>query len=1060
MCSRLNQNKIQKWYNEKEPRYRNSQGELSSMQKHPEITRNRLRSFIHRGKMQARLYPRHAAVALSVFSAKDRISFPEAMLGNYRETHIGEQFGPLWSTHWFKLGIEIPKDWHSSEVHLRWDSSSEACVWKDGVPLQGLTGTGHPTEEELPVRTEYVISRQANGGEKLTLYVEVACNHLIASEDKSEIIGKLRMAEIAEFDRRAWDLLWDLITVAEMALHLPNNTPRAAQALYAANEMLNKLDLADPATWSASREVAAKYLGTANGGGQHTIHAIGHGHLDTAWLWPLAETKRKCYRTFSTALQYMDSYPEYKFASSQAQQYEWMKQEQPALYAKILQRVSEDRFIPVGGTWVEPDCNIPSGESLVRQFLLGQEFFKKEFGITCQEFWNPDVFGYNGQLPQIMRGAGIKYFVTQKLCFNQFNKPQHQTFWWEGIDGSKILTHFPPADTYSGNCTIKQLAFNVENYKDLDRSNESLYLFGYGDGGGGPTMEMLERLRRVRDVEGLPRVQIRAPHESLLRIEAEAKEFVTHVGELYFEDHRGTYTTQAKNKLYNRRCEELLHDVEFLSAMATDPYPRAELAHLWKLLLLNQFHDIIPGSSIAEVYRDSEKDYEEILSTGTKLREKAIKNLDFKSADNCEVRSPVKMKLPKEHAEAVNSNGSFKAGKNLVAINTLGSARSEVVELPGTEKELGIVTAPALGYAVQKAVTTVEIPATVNETAQAIVLENRFVRAIFNRDGTLVNLTDKRVNREIIAGNANRFVMFRDEPYCYDAWNVEAYHLEKRIEVEGALSVRINENSPLRCSVEFQYEITPHSKLSQTVSLTAVSPRLDFSCKVDWHEHEKFLKVEFPTNIRSDHAAYEIQFGHLNRPTHFNTSYDLAKFEVCAQRWVDLAEPGFGMALLNDCKYGYAVHGGTMRLSLLRSPKYPDPDADKGLHSFQYALLPHIGSLQDAGVVHEAQRFNSPLILRNTDAEHGEKSWFHSESSNVVIDTVKKAEDSDAIIVRLYEAGGNRTHACLRSMLPVKSAIKCNLLENEEGALEWNNGSLNFELEPFQIVTMKLCLQG
>ena len=369
----------------------------------------------------------------------------------------------------------------------------------------------------------------------------------------------------------------------------------------------------------------------------------------------------------------MDSYPEYKFACSQAQQYEWMKQEQPALYAKILQRVKDGRFIPVGGTWVEPDCNIPNGESLVRQFLLGQKFFQQEFGVTCHEFWNPDVFGYNGQLPQLMRGAEMRYFLTQKLNFNQFNKPQNQTFWWEGIDGSRVLTHFPPADTYGGTCSVEQLAFSVENYKELDRSNESLYLFGYGDGGGGPTMEMLERLRRAGDVDGLPRVQISSPWESLPRIEAEGKDFVTQVGELYFEDHRGTYTTQAKNKLYNRRCEELLHDVELLAAMAPAPYPRAELESLWKLLLLNQFHDIIPGSSLAEVYRDSTKDYEEILSIGAKLRDGAITSLGLNT------------------------------GKHLVAINTLGASRTEVVELPGAGKRLGIVTAPSMGYAVRDA---------------------------------------------------------------------------------------------------------------------------------------------------------------------------------------------------------------------------------------------------------------------------------------------------------------------------------------------------------------------
>lgn len=998
------------------------------MQKHPDLTRSRLTGFMAQSLIMNRLYARHTPVNLSVFSAPDRIPYTQAMKGQYRTASVGEKFGPLWSTHWFKVDIRIPSDWKGTEVHLRWDSSSEACVWRNGVPLQGLTGTRIPFGEQPPIRTEFVLTPCARGGERMTLYIEVACNQLIASDGLDQFLGLLRMAEIAVFERSLWDLILDFTVITEMATQLPPDTPRAAQALYAGNEMINQLTLDDRSTWQKARAVAAKYFRTRNGEGQHSISAIGHGHLDTAWLWPLAETKRKCYRTFSTALRYMETYPEYKFVCSQAQQYEWMKIEQPALYAQIQKRVKEQRFIPAGGAWVESDCNIPSGEALVRQFLFGQRFFQREFGITCRESWNPDAFGYNAQLPQILRGVGMSSFVSTKISWNQFNKPHRQTFWWEGIDGSRVLTHFPPADTYNGVCTVKQLLFNVSNYKDLERSNESLYIFGYGDGGGGPTMEMLERLRRARDVDGLPKIQIRTPQEALARIEKDAHDLTTQVGELYLEGHRGTYTTQARNKLNNRRSEDLLHDVEFLSSVAPGAYPVEELQHLWKLTLLNQFHDVIPGSSITEVHQESLAQYAEIISTGTVLRDRAIKQL------------------------------GFNAGKRFVAINTLSEPRTEIVELSGPRHRLAIVTAPAMGYAIQEPQTVIEHSVTVLETKATIILENRFVRAVFQRDGTLSSLFDKRAARETIAGKANRFVLFGENNY--DAWNVEVYHLEHRREAPGAKSAHIVMQDPLRAAIEFEYDISPRCHLRQEVSLSALSGRLDFACETEWHERNVFLKVEFPTTLRSDHATYEIQFGHVSRPTHFNSPYDLALFEVCAQRWVDLSEPGFGLALLNDCKYGHAVHGSTMRLSLLRSSKHPDAEADMGTHTFRYALLPHTGSFQEADIVHEARRFNVPLMLSRTNADCEVRSWFSPSSSGIVIDTVKKAEDSDALIVRLYESTGARSRTRLHSSLPVQSVTRCSMLEEEEKQLVWKNGSVSLELGPFQIVTLKMfCLR-
>ncbi|MDD5139815.1 MAG: alpha-mannosidase [Verrucomicrobiales bacterium] len=1010
------------------------------MQKHFEITRSRLQHFAD--LIRARLYTKHLPADLEIFTASGRITFAEALRGDYRPARVGEQFGPLWSTHWFKVVLEIPQAWQGEEVHLLWDSTSEACVWEDGQPRQGLTGCRTIPWADLkhPIRADYCLTKSASGSERRTLHIEMACNGLFGADGieqpgPSEVtMGLLRQAEIATFDRAAWRLLWDFTTITEMALHLPPDSPRAGQALYAANRIVNICDLNKRETWPAAIAIAENFLAARNGDGQHNLSAVGHAHIDTAWLWPLAETKRKCYRTFSTALRYMEDYPEYQFVCSQAQQFAWMKELQPALYQKIKQRVQEGRFIPVGGTWIEPDCNIPSGESLVRQFLIGQRFFQKEYGATCTEFWNPDVFGYCAQLPQIMRGAGIKYFLTQKLSWNQFNKPASHTFLWEGIDGSRVLTHFPPADTYNGTCTVKELLFNVKNFKDHERANESYYLFGYGDGGGGPTTEMLERLQRVHDVDGVPRVVQRSPRDFFARCEADIKDPLVWVGELYFELHRGTYTTQARNKLHNRRCESLLHDIEALAAIAHClsgfAYPAEELDRLWKLVLLNQFHDIIPGSSIAEVYQDSEEQYAEVLASGMKLRAQARQAL-------CPERN----------------------GKNLAAFNTLGFPRTEVVAFDG---RLATVHVPALGYAVAAPGQPAFPPVQAVESADAFILENQFVRATFRRDGGLVSLFDKQARREAIepGGTANNFVLFDDEPNKWDAWDVEVFHLEKRHAIPPAKSVRLVECDPLRATIEVEQDLSAASKLRQRISLTAVSARLDFETEVDWNEHHKFLKVEFPLNLRTEQATYEIQFGHLQRPTHFNTSWDVARFEVCAQRWADLAEPGFGVALLNDCKYGHAAQGNILRLSLLRAPKYPDPNADIGHHTFRYALLPHAGDFRSAGVIEEAARFNAPLHISATDTPPATASFFRTDTSAVVIDTVKKAEDSEALIVRLYEAHGSRGTVRLTSSLPIATATCCNLLEEGDTPLSWADGGVNIEFTPFQILTVKLLAAG
>jgi alpha-mannosidase len=1011
------------------------------MQKHRALTLGRLRRFAT-DELAPLIYPARAPITLSVWSAPDRVPYATAVAATYRPATVGEAFGPLWSTHWFKVEGEVPAAWAGREVHLVWDSGSEACVWEDGQPQQGLSGKWG----FWAAHKDYRLATAAAPGQRVALFIEMACNTYFGNPSDYDpyeriVMGTVAVAELAVFDREAWDLFWDFTVVADLAQHLPADTPRGGQALRTANAIVNAFRADDRATWVEARALAAGFLSAGAGGGAHQLSAIGHAHIDTAWLWPLAETRRKCVRTFSSAVRLMDEYPAYLFACSQAQQYDWIEREHPGLFARIREKVAAGQFIPAGGTWIEPDCNIPNGESLVRQFLVGQRYFQAAFGRYCGEFWNPDVFGYSGQLPQIMRGAGIEYFLTQKLSWNQFNRPDRSTFLWEGIDGSRVLTHFPPVDNYNATATVKEVLFNVSNYKDHDRGRESYLLFGYGDGGGGPTAAMLEQLARMADVDGLPQVAQRTPAEFFARCAADIVDPVVSVGELYFELHRGTYTSQARNKRANRHSEHVLHDAEVWAtiahALGQGAYPTDDLDRVWKLVLLNQFHDIIPGSSIHEVYVDSSADYAEVLASGCRVWEQAVSAL-----------------------------WGPDQGPNLMALNGLSFARAEVVELPagvagvqplGAGRALGVLRAPSYGAGIQAKADGPHGPLHLEETDGGFVLANGHLRATLDRQGRVRSLVHSGTGRAAIASGAlaNRFVLFDDRPNDWDAWDVDVFHLEKWDDLPGAESAEVVAHGPLRIAVRFSHRLSANSRLVQTVSLDVEGRWLAFDTRVDWQERHRFLKVEFPLEVRAPQATYEIQFGHVQRPTHFNAQVDLARFEVPAQRWADLSDAAFGVALLNDCKYGYSTHGNVMRLSLLRAPTMPDPEADQGEHHFRYALYPHAGGPQAGGVIPAAAAFNQPLQVRRTGQAVGQHTFFAVDNPALVIDTVKKADEGDDLIVRLYEAHGTPVTARLTSALAIRAAAECDLLERDKIALAWDGG-VELSLRPFEIKTLRL----
>jgi len=988
------------------------------VQRHPKYTRDRIAQVGARIRALIRADTRDPD-SLRVAGPVDRIPIEEAERLEYCDAALGERFGPLWATYWFRVEATVPAEWAGERVDFEWVSHSEATLWIGGRPVQGLNSSPEGA------RIDALVLDRAAGGERLDLRVELACNGKFGEmprvyESLEPVV--LDRCRIARFDRRAWDLHHDFDVLRRLEADSANGLDEswAGKLLAELNRFCNVWVEGDRSTWDEAEAVLKRLLASTNGSHTHELAAIGHAHIDTAWLWPLAETQRKMVRTFSSQTAYMDRYPEFRFACSQAQQYDWIKTRLPDLYERIRRHAETGRWVPVGGTWVEPDCNLPAGESLVRQFLHGQRFFEREFGRRCREFWNPDVFGYNGQLPQIMRGAGITRFLTQKLSWNRFNRPPHHTFTWQGIDGSEVLAHFPPADTYNATAGVEELRRSARDYKDHDRSGTSLLVFGYGDGGGGPTPEMLETLRRVRDLQGVPRTRMVTADEFFTALEADADELPTIVGELYFEYHRGTYTTQGAVKRGNRDGERALHDADLLAALAARTgaaeHPSERLAELWQLLLLNQFHDILPGSSIALVYEDAARDHAEVWSGADAIAGAAL--------------------------AALAGEGGAPA-----PFNTIGFDRAEVA--PGPDGRLVWVEAPSYGFG---AAADASAAVSVAETGDAVVLENGILRAELGRDGRLRSLVELGSGREALAGPGNVLQVYDDRPTAFDAWDVDPFHLETVADCPPASSCEVRASGPLRAEVAFELPLGPASSLRQVVRLDAGSRRLEFHCEADWHEAHTMLKVLFPVTVRSPTATYQMQFGFTERPTHYSTSHDLARFEVPGHRFADLSEHGFGVALLTDCKYGYSTHGNEMRISLLRSPKVPDPQADMGRHVFAYAVMPHAGGWREAGVVGEAARFETPIRWAPGAAEPG--SVFSVDDPNLVLDTVKRAEDSEALVLRLYEAHGARGTARLRVALPFTTAVSCNLLEDPGEPLETDGDEIVVPYRPHEIVSM------
>ncbi|MFN8560823.1 MAG: alpha-mannosidase [Anaerolineae bacterium] len=805
------------------------------------------------------------------------------------------------------------------------------------------------------------------------------------------------------------------------------------------------------------------------------IIGVGHAHIDVAWLWTLGQVVRKSGRTFSTVLRLMEQYPDYTFSQSQAQLYQYVEQNYPELFAQIKRRVAEGRWEVMGGTWVEPDCNAIGAESLVRQFLLGRGYFRRHFGdVDTPVLWLPDTFGYSWALPQLIVQAGMKYFITHKMSWNQYNQMPHQLLWWQGLDGTRVLTHFlttptgdkflPYSTTYNGMANAKEIFGTWNNFRQKETYNQLLTAYGYGDGGGGPTREMIENIAELEQFPGAPRVHYGSVREFMEGVEREVADGLpVWNGEFYLEYHRGTYTSQARNKRGNRKSEFLLHDAEFLAAwaaLATDyEYPRDAFQQAWELVCLNQFHDILPGSSIGAVYEDSARDYAAIRQMGEAAREDALAAL----ARTLPTGTSVMVANPTSFGGRRIGllEGELRGGLVDVMGNPLAAQPVEggtLVELRNLQpysivglREVAAGSLPDVGAGVSVA-----------QSDGQIVLENGLVRVELNAGGDITRVYDIEADRDVLAagGVANALQAFEDRPMNYDAWDIDIFFEDRMEKVEGVERISIIEQGPLRAGVEIVRKYRS-SSIVQRLYLTSDSKRLDFDTWIDWHEHHVLLKAAFPVEVMNPMATFDVQWGNVQRPTHRNTSWDWGRFETCAHKWADLSEGNYGVAVLNDCKYGYDVHDNVIRLSLLKSATNPDENADQGEHRMIYSLLPHTGDWRDE-VIPAAYDLNDPLILRRVSgaaSEAGASVLVSASAPNVVIETVKQAEDGDGIIVRLYEDQRSRGRFTLTTGFALAGAYRCNLLEENEAALDVHGNEIHLEIAPYQIISLRLIPQ-
>ncbi|MGO4731043.1 alpha-mannosidase [Paenibacillus sp. 2KB_22] len=1006
-------------------------------------------------KLREAIYEPIAQLNVTAWVTPEPVPFEERMSGQQITLSQGERWGKLWDCAWFCFTGSIPPSGSDAKAVLLLDVNGELClVDQEGTPVQGLTTINSEFEFTLGLPGKRVVELDHS-----SITVTDGAFELWADAGNNDLFGKyqggtVKEAILAHCREDIRSLYYDTEVLLETAEHLPVNMARRErilQSLYDASIVLTELT---PDRIHRAKLLLNEQLSRRGGDPVLNISAVGHAHIDLAWLWPIRETIRKGARTFSTVLRMMERYPDYVFGASQPQLYDWMKQHYPKLYDQIKERVQEGRWEPQGAMWVESDTNVPGGESLVRQILYGKRYFQQEFGMEMKSLWMPDVFGYSASLPQLLKKSGVDYMMTQKLSWSEYNRHPHHSFLWEGIDGSSVLTHMPPEDTYNSPAAPRSIAKAEREYLDKNVSSHALMLFGIGDGGGGPGEEHLERLEREKNLLGLAPVVQEPSWKFFERLNEERERFQTWRGELYLEKHQGTLTSQARSKWYNRKMEKALRELEFAAVLAArmgKSYPAEALETIWKEVLLYQFHDILPGSSIKRVYDESLIRYEALLQqTEGMITETYSYITDYISSQEESSNSTVVFNsLPWERQEWLHIHGRW----HKVQVPSMGYT---VVSDHEDQEVMGEI---ATGIETDVAALETDF----RDTAKEYSMENDILIVKFDPNGGITSILDKLESREIIlqGQRGNDLRVYHDEG---DAWDFR-HDYSAQVGMPLILNdIREVRDGP-KVGLVFDY-IYGESSLTQTVILTEGSRRIDFETVVDWQENGKMLRTSFPVQIRTDQVHCEIQFGSLSRPTHRNTMWDFAKDEICAHQWVDISEPDYGVALINDCKYGHRAINNVLDLHLLRSSSYPDPVADRAEHQFTYSLYPHQGNHVQAEIYRRGNELNIPLRLSSLSAPSMDveeeklpytKAFLQPDHPHIMVESIKKAEDSNDIIVRLYETSGTRVKTKLSIGWNAEEVWEVDLMENNISSLELHNQSdVVVSFTPFEIISLRL----
>lgn len=961
-----------------------------------------------------------------------------------------------------KTGEKLPdtKDFIPFSQEDFWGGKQDSHAWfsfrvtlpeKEGVYRLKINTNLGGWDAVNPQLMAYVNGKLAQGLDTnhTHLYVTDDCDVMLYAYSGQKIDARLSLfVVLEEVCEKSEKLAFDLEVPYISLSYTDKESKEYADAIRLLNRAIDMVDFRRPhsAAYEKSAEAASdflrrEYYEKLGGHSPITVKMLGHTHIDIAWQWTLLQTREKVQRSFATVLMLMDRYPEFRFFSSQPVLYQMFKEECPDLYERLKERVKEGRWEAEGAMWTEADCNLSSGESLVRQIVVGKKFFKEEFGADNRILWLPDVFGYSAALPQILKKSGVDYFVTTKITWNDTNRMPYDAFRWEGLDGTEVLTYFittqektkePTVNycTYVGFAEPKMVAGTAARFAQKGMTDEVLMPYGWGDGGGGPSREFIENIRRMRyGIPTCPKTEIGGALEFLRKFEKKAAadgKFPRWSGELYLEYHRGTYTSAANNKKNNRRSEYLLMNAEWLSVaegvLLSGKYPKAALDKNWEIVLHNQFHDILPGSSIKEVYERCDVEYAAVKEEVGALVKNALEHIAF----------------------SVKTQGGY------VVFNPHSFVNSGYVQT-----ENGVFYAenvPAKGYKVILPAAAENVPVCRGKT-----LSNEYYDIVFDDTYHIVSLYDKRAAREVLKAPAG-LIAYEDYPYDYDAWELSDYYRDKPWKVEDVLRAEpVSEGE--RCGMRVTYRFGD-SSIEQTTWIYARSPRIDMDFDVDWREEHIMLKNEFPVDIRADYATYDVQFGAAKRTAHNNTSWDTAMFEVCAHKFVDYAEYGYGVSLMSDCKYGYSVKNGVMTVSLLKCATFPNPDSDKGRHTFRCSLLPHIGDYREAGVLRQAYDLNVPMAAVRVGRQNGALGESYSlaavKEEGVVLETIKRAEESGDIVCRAYEAFGRRTRARITLGFAAKKVYLCNLLEENEREIPLDGKTFTAEFRPFEIHTFKI----